>query len=120
MSEHILPNQTYVVENSDGTTFYFNGCFDVLMYFAPLDVHWVRYYDEEDKDDPIKMVVLPEKNAETLLEQTNLPYLVRETLYRREHDGLIQILGQWITESQLELDIDEQWVIDDVKRQQED
>lgn len=102
----IRPNTTHVVGMEQGGKLYFNGCFDVLMYFAPLDIHWVRYFDEDDDENPIKLVALQPENAQMLLDETDLPYVIRDTIFEREHEILVGVLGKWASDAMFGLDID--------------
>lgn len=111
--DHIKPNVTHVV--GDEHKLYFNGCFDVLMYFAPLDVHWVRYFNEGEDGNSMEMVVVTNESAQQLLDQTDLPYKVRESVFEREHEKLVEVLGKWATDEMFDLDIDEATIYEQLK-----
>ena len=82
--------------------FFISGIYDTLMYYPPLDVYWIRYYDGETKD--LNMMVIKEEVARRILEVTDVPYLPRETVFEKEHNALLEILGQWVTEKVFEDD----------------
>lgn len=111
MNDRILPNVTHQINMESGETLYVNGCFDSIHYFEPLNVHWLRYFDEQDPENPFKMVVLTDAGADVIIEKTNIPYVPRETVFSREHKNLVQVLGGWITESMFEIDIDESVIL---------
>ena len=119
MSERIHDDITYRVptDHTKGDLL-LNAAFDTLMYYEPLDVWWIRYFnaDAEDASSALEMVVLNERNARALLDHTNIPYLTREAISRTEHKYLVRALGKWVTESMFDLDIDEQAIIDEEKK----
>lgn len=113
MSERILPDVNHRIQLTGGEDLLMNGAFDSIMYYEPLDAWWVRYWDSDDKD--MKMVVIKPENAQVLLDETDLPYTHRETIFESEHKLLTVVLGKWVTESMFDLDIDEQAIIDEFK-----
>lgn len=112
----ILPDVIHEMPISDGNSVQLFGAFDHLYYFPPLDVHWLRYYDDESRS--ISMIVLTEEGAKQILATTDVPYSVRETIFKREHDVLVQALGNWATADMFDIDIDVSAIEEELNRGQ--
>lgn len=102
MEHRIVPDMGHELTVGDEQIF-LAGMYDILMYYPPLDVHWVRYYDAKTKD--IMLLVLKDESAAgAILEKTDIPYLIRETIFESEHGYLTQALGSWITDELFDIE----------------
>ena len=59
----------------------------------------------------MSMLVLPPGQERHVFESTDLPLVYRETLYESEHNNLVTVLGEWLMDSQFQLEIDEAAII---------
>ena len=91
-----------VAHGYEGTDLTFCGIYDHIYYYPPLDVYWVRYWDT--KSGEIQMFVMQHNLAQSFIENTDLPFSIRETIFEREYNGLVETLGEWVTGKEVELD----------------
>jgi len=98
----IVPDQPYKVTVSEGVELFIDGRYDSLHYYEPLDAHWLRYQDP--KNNRLCMVMANETLVDWILEDTDIPYVIRETVYESEHDLLVGILGGLLVNSELDFD----------------
>jgi hypothetical protein len=101
----IVPDKTYRIELNEQVTLDLNGMYDTVHYFEPLDATWLRY--QKPDDNTLQMVVINESLSKWILENTDIPYVYRESVFPREHEMLVKTLGKWLVNSALDFEPEE-------------
>lgn len=114
MSEfEVIPDISHpIVVGEEEQGIIYNGAYETMHYWEPMDIWWIRYFDAEE--GKISMHVLPENGARDIFQQTDIPMVLRETIFKSEHDNLVQVMGMWATDEMFDLDID----VDAIEREE--